>query len=346
MLQREETLDDGGHGTPRAAWERLAVSVAGAWRRPLAQYHAAMLLVTGANGELGIPLLRLLGLRGIAARALVRSERAKAMVASHLASRPPEIVRVDYHDDAALARAAEGCDAVIHLVGIIKETRAARYADTHEGVTRALISALREVGGLRVVAASIVGADPNAANSCLASRGRSDALLMDSDLPALVLRAPMVLSPESPAARALYSRASGRAVWIGDGMSKEQPLDARDFVESTCTAALRGEPLTGAFEIAGPECLTHRDLVLRAASLLGTNPRPLHVPVTVVRWLARMAERFSANPPLTEAMLGVLLHDDEVDPSPLFQALGTTPRPLDDTLRHVLRREASRTSPQ
>jgi hypothetical protein len=61
----------------------------------------------------------------------------------------------------------------------------------------------------------------------------------------------------------------------------------------------------------------------------------------IARLLARAAERFTENPPITEAMLDVLLHHDRVDIAPASRALDLAPRPLDETLRHVLRAHAS-----
>ncbi|HEU4429959.1 MAG TPA: NAD(P)H-binding protein, partial [Myxococcota bacterium] len=85
---------------------------------------ADSLVVTGANGRIGQSLLR--GAAG-PARALVRSQRAAAA----LAGTGADVRVIDLRDVDALARAAEGCTAWIHLVGILKETRAARYADAH-----------------------------------------------------------------------------------------------------------------------------------------------------------------------------------------------------------------------
>jgi hypothetical protein len=77
--------------------------------------------------------------------------------------------------------------------------------------------------------------------------------------------------------------------------------------------------------------------VRRAAALLG-RPPPLVVPVPIAaaRGLAALAERLLADPPLTPSMLGVLDHDDRVDPVPACRALGITLTPLDDTLRRCL----------
>jgi hypothetical protein len=62
----------------------------------------------------------------------------------------------------------------------------------------------------------------------------------------------------------------------------------------------------------------------------------LPIPLAAARVFAALAERFAANAPLTGAMLGVLEHDDRVDPAPACRALGITLTPLDETLRRCL----------
>ena len=52
----------------------------------------------------------------------MRSSRAAAQIADH-----PDVRVVDYTDIAGLTDACAGCDAVVHLVGIIKEGRGATY---------------------------------------------------------------------------------------------------------------------------------------------------------------------------------------------------------------------------
>jgi len=76
--------------------------------------------------------------------------------------------------------------------------------------------------------------------------------------------------------------------------------------------------------------------VLRAAALLGRHPLLVPVPLAAVRLFAVAAERFLADPPLTPAMLGVLEHDDAIDPAPAARALGLALTPLEATLRRCL----------
>ena len=96
-----------------------------------------------------------------------------------------------------------------------------------------------------------------------------------------------------------------------------------------------------ALDLAGPEALTHRELVKRAAALYQRRPWVLPVPGTIARAFAALAERFSQSPPITPAMLDVLERDDRVDSSAAFSELGVVPTPLDETLRRYVGPEAT-----
>ena len=95
------------------------------------------------------------------------------------------------------------------------------------------------------------------------------------------------------------------------------------------------------FDLAGPESLSQREFIARAARLYDGSPRVVPVPVGLVRALAFAAEKFLAEPPMTRDMLGVLLHDDRVDPEPVCKELGIELTPLDETLRRSVGPEAS-----
>ncbi len=302
------------------------------------------ILVTGANGNLGRRLLARLARAAPAApelRALVRSERAAAAVRALGLPASTSVAIVDYRDADAVGSAAAGCDAVVHLVGILKEAPGTRYADAHEATCRVLTEIAERAGLRHIVYLSVLGADPAARNACLASKGRAERILLESSVPTTVLRVPMVLGGDDPASRALRARARARTVLLlGGGASREQPIDAGD-VAAAIEAALRSpERASRLLELAGPESLPHRELLRRAAAQIGGRPRIVPVPAGLVRALAALAERLLANPPVTRPMLEVLLHDDQVDPEPACRELGITLTPLDETLRRVLHGEA------
>jgi NADH dehydrogenase len=293
-------------------------------------------LVTGANGHLGRRLLRALAARGDAPRALVRSRAAADALAGVAGDGPVEVWTADYADAAALEEAAAGCARIAHLVGILKESPTSRYVDAHERATRVIARAAERAGARRVVTVSILGTDPDSPNPCLASKGRAERILLEGKVPATVLRVPMVLGPGEHAAAALRARASARVAWlVRGGASLEQPLDGDDLLRAVLLALGDDSGAHRVLDLAGPESLPRRELVLRAAALLGTSPRIASVPWPLASLAARLLGALPSRP-VTHAMLEVLEHDDRVDPAPACRALGLELTPLDATLRRVL----------
>lgn len=294
--------------------------------------------MTGANGRLGRRLLRDLASRGEGVpRALVRSRFAADALADLAPSPPIEVWTADYANAQALADAVAGCARIAHLAGILKETSRSRYVDAHERATRALAEAAAQAGVRRIVYVSILGASPDSRNACLASKGRAERILLEGKVPSTVLRVPMVLGPGELAAEALRAQASASFVpLVRGGASLEQPLDSGDLVDALLAALDDVSDAHHAYDLAGPESLPRAELLARAAAQLGTKPpRIVPVPEGLVRGLAALCELLP-DPPLTRAMLGVLEHDDRIDPVPACRALGIELTPLAETLRRSL----------
>ena len=285
------------------------------------------ILITGANGHLGRRLIaRLQGGCGVVAA--VRSERAAAMVADSGA----EVRLVDYGDGDSLAAAAAGCEAAVHLAGIIRETAENRYADAHEGTVRKLLG----VEGIRcIVYVSVIGAERGSPNACLASKAAAESLLLSGDASARVLRVPMVLGEGDYASLALGRRAAGPVSFTFRAGSFEQPVYAGDVIDAIA-ALLEHADAPELVQLAGPERVTRRELTRRAGHVLGRGAFLVSLPIALGRMLAAMFEALSSNPPLTRAMLGVLDHDDDVDVTSACKALGLELTPLDETLRRCL----------
>jgi NADH dehydrogenase len=293
------------------------------------------ILITGANGHLGRRLLERIAREPgrFSVRALVRSRTAAEVLERLPAGVRPEVVIVDYTDTGELARAAEGCTHAVHLVGILRETRSSRYADAHEATSRALAAAAERAGLRRIVYLSILGSHPSAENACLASKGRAEQILLAGAVPALVLRVPMVIGTGDFVSRTLREQARARFVpLLRGGSGREQPIDGDDVVCAILAALGRADTRSIALDLAGPESLSRRELLDRTARLWGSRPIAIPLPYALEHAMAFAAEKLLANPPLTRAMLGVLDHDDEIDPKPACDELGIRLTPLGETL--------------
>lgn len=291
------------------------------------------IMITGANGHLGVRLIRqMAGHHEIVAA--VRSDRAKDKLLSSVNGDSLVVHVVDYTDPQSLAVPAAGCDAVVHLVGIIKETADNSYRQAHERTSEALIRAAKTAGIGRIVYLSILGSQSESVNACLASRARAEKIFLDSGILTVVIRVPMVLGEDDYASRALRNRASHTISVAVRAASLEQPVYAGDVTHGL-KAAVDGK-FSGTLELAGPECLSRRELVRRAGSVLGKRPRVISLPLAAGWLMAWFLEVIMSNPPMTRAMLGLLDHDDCVDPSQACQVLGIELTPLDEMLRLVM----------
>ena len=111
-----------------------------------------MILVTGANGFVGRHVVRELAGAGKRVRALVRGTKGAAA----LEGVECELAVGDVTDEAAVAAAVDGCDAVVHLVAII-HGRPADFERVIAGGARNVVAAARAAGVRRIVHMSALG---------------------------------------------------------------------------------------------------------------------------------------------------------------------------------------------
>jgi len=297
------------------------------------------LLVTGANGHLGRRLIERVLREGLAGRvhAVVRSEHAASSLEPLARLGPLDVSILDPRRAGSLAPLLSESTHVVHLVGILKQGSEARYVDAHEKTASALVEAAAGSSVRRLAYLSILGAGADSANACLSSKGRAEDILLGSELESVVLRVPMVLGEGDFATRALAARARSSVLpMVRGGASLEQPIYAGDVVEAILRALVTPGLANQRLDLAGPETLAGRELARRAAAVLGRTPRVIGVPLLAARLLAGLAERVLVHPPLTRAMLGVLEHDDDIDPTPACRRLSIELTPLDVTLKRCL----------
>lgn len=284
--------------------------------------------ITGANGNLGVRCIATYGAERV--RALVRSNRARQNLLAQFSNLDVRVV--DYTDPKSLKDALAECEAVVHLVGIIKETRQSSYVDAHERSCSALVDALPS-SVRNIVYLSIVGSRAESNNSCLASKGRAEDVLLGAPVSVTVLQVPMVLGEGDYASAALKRNASKSRALTFRSSSLEQPIYAGDVVAAIASAMSLSGQLR--LQLAGPESLSRAQLIQRAAAISGNQVKVSSLPLSLGMSLAWIFERLS-NPPVTRAMLGVLDHDDVINSEAAIALLGIKLTPLDTMLAQVL----------
>ena len=299
------------------------------------------ILVTGANGNLGKKFILSKGEVNVCA--LVRSEKAKDDLMSFIKAndiQDVQIVKCDYLDEQAIKELAKSCSYLLHLVGIIKENKDNGFDVVHKQTTKVLMEAIKGSGIKKCCYISILGAKEDSINACFSSRGFAEKLFLDSYIPSLVLQVPMVLGEGDYASEALKKNALSRINFTFRKLSLEQPIYAQDIIDVVNIDIKRAleedHSPSGIKTLAGPTSLTRERLIEKTAKQLGVKVKVFSLPLFLGYTLAKICEMLVSKPPITQAMLGVLDHDDDIDPLPSSKELGINLTTLDEMLEATM----------
>jgi uncharacterized protein YbjT (DUF2867 family) len=273
-------------------------------------------LVTGASGFIGSHLAERLEQEGHHVRAMTRTPDRYAGAG--------RAVFGDVTDRESLAAAMEGCDAAYYLVHSLEsEDFEQKDADAAlnfgEAAKRAGLERIIYLGGL--------GQDDGDLSPHLRSRRQVEQLLPLAGVPVTVLRAAVVvghggISWEITRQLVDHLPAMVTPHWVN---TKTQPIALPDVVRYLA-GVLEPEAARGrVFEIGGPEVLRYKDMLTRAAQIMGKRLPNLTVPLLTPglssHWLALVTDVDAATGRnLIDSMINeVVVHDhsiQEIVPGP------------------------------
>ena len=285
--------------------------------------------VTGANSSVGTVLLtRLLGQGDIRVVAGVRSTTALEGL-----PRSPRLTPaiIDYDRPESLTAALRDVDCVVHLAGVLFESKTTDYRAANVDTTRALVAAAQATGVSQVVFISSLGADPDSANAYFRSKGEAEQVVSAASMDATIIRTPLLLGPDTSGGRALCRTASQSSVRVlGGGAHRLRPLDVDDLCDGIWACAQRPVPGVRTLELVGPTTLTYRELLEQMAELQGHELTVGSTPV----WLARFGAGLvglTRTGGMTPTVIDVI-SSDEVVTHNADADLGITLTQLSDTL--------------
>lgn len=289
--------------------------------------------VTGANGSVGLNLLRHLREReDMEVVACVRSERA----AHEIPESPRVRVRVVSFDDReGLSEVMTGAACVVHLAGILLEGRGTSYESANVDTTLAVAEAAVRAGVEHLVLVSVVGADAESKNRYFRTKGLAETAFAESGIPATIVRTPILLGPGTAGASALLRTVrAGGARLLGGGRYTMRPLDVDDLCSALMRIFAKRPEGVVLHELVGPEPVTYRALLERAAEVAGTRVSLGSVPIGFAKAGAAVRSRLRGGG-FTPTVIDVITRDEVVEKNADAE-LGITLTPLTETLRRIL----------
>jgi dTDP-glucose 4,6-dehydratase len=288
-------------------------------------------LVAGATGFVGQRLVRALVDRGEEVVAFSRSASETAFPAG------VEPFDGDLGDPESLEGLCDGVDVAYYL---IHSLTAENFAERDRRYARRFREIADAAGVDRVVYLSGISGDEDDLSPHLASRREVEEVLAEGEADLTVLRAAVIVGPESASFRIiddLTDRLPVMAVpkWV---RTPCQPIDVRDVVRYLVglldAPATRGET----YDIGAPETWTYASLLNLTAREKGKRvlivPVPVMTPGLSAYWLRFTTDvQYSIARPLAESMR----HPVTVRPDrDLQQVVAIDRTPIDESVRWAL----------
>lgn len=290
-----------------------------------------LITVFGGSGFIGRHVVQALASKGYRVRVAVRRPNEALFVKTSGVVGQVEPVQANIRDERSVRNAVQGAQAVINLVGILRQVGPQRFEAVHAMGADRLARATKAAGIEIFVHISAIGADANSSSAYARTKALAEAAVLKHLPRAAILRPSVVFGPDDQFFNrfAAMARMSPVLPLIGGGETRFQPVYVKDVAEAIVRAVETDAVDGRVFELGGPEPLTMRRVMELVLYETCRNRVLLPVPFAVARVLAAVVQ-FLPGAPLTLDQLRLLAFDNVVSDAAraegrTLQGLGLVP---------------------
>jgi NADH dehydrogenase len=226
-----------------------------------------------------------------------------------LAGLSVELVEADTTKSESLNEALEGVNTIIHTVAIAIEKGGRTYEEINYQGTVNLVDAASKHRINRFINISQLGASPDLPYRFLASKGRAQAYVSQSNLDWTTFRPSVIWGPEDE-----FANTFARLVpltplifpIVGGDDARFQPVWVGDVAKAVIKALDDPTTYHQEFELGGPEVLTLEQIERRTLKAVGARRWMIPFPMPLLRVIATLMEAILPAPPVTRSLLEML----------------------------------------
>jgi uncharacterized protein YbjT (DUF2867 family) len=264
------------------------------------------IFIAGATGFVGGHLTEELLLQGHQLVLLSHNRKAVDRIGV-------SFVQGDISEPDSFLAAVKGCDAVINLVGIIREFPAKNitFERLHVEATANMISVAQRAGVLRYLQISALGARLDAVSAYHQTKWRAEELVRGSGLAWTIFRPSIIFGVGDAFVNMLAGQLKLAPVMpvIGSGQYRLQPLHADDLARCFARSLEMPETAGHSYDLCGPDRFSYCELLDCIANAMGKKPPlKLKMPLWLMQPLIEALQRFTLFP-ITKDQLQMLLEE-------------------------------------
>jgi NADH dehydrogenase len=205
--------------------------------------------------------------------------------------------------------ALEGIDAIVHTVAIAIEKGGRTYEEINYQGTVNLVDSATLLGVQRFINISQLGADPALPYRFLASKGRAQAYVAQSDLNWTAFRPSVIWGPEDEFANTFARLVPLTPIIfpiVGGEDARFQPVWVEDVAASVVKAIDDQSTIDKEFELGGPDILTLEEIERRTLAAINARRLMIPFPMPLLRVIVTIMEKLLPAPPVTRSLLELL----------------------------------------
>jgi uncharacterized protein YbjT (DUF2867 family) len=283
-----------------------------------------LVTLIGGGGFLGRYVARELMKAGARVRIAQRDPRAALFLRTQGGLGQMQFAAVDVTKPESVARAVQGSDGVVNLVGVLAGNFHAVQAEGAATVAQVAAAA----GVTALVHVSAIGADAASDSAYGRSKGDGEAAVRAAFPRATILRPSIVFGREDQFVNRFAGMiAATPVVPVLRAGARFQPVYVADVANAVTRALAEPGRFGGeTLELGGPDVLTMGDLIRWIAQAIGRAPRIVELPDAIGGLIAKAG--FLPGAPITADQWKMLQRDNVVTGTDGLAALGITPTPM------------------
>ncbi|WBX86231.1 complex I NDUFA9 subunit family protein [Sphingosinicella microcystinivorans] len=289
---------------------------------------AKLITIFGGSGFVGRYVVQALAKTGARLRVATRDPHLALHVRPLAALGQLDFVRTDLGNAASLARAVEGADAVVNLVGTLSDSHGG-FEAVHVKGAGAIAKAAAAAGAAVLVHVSALGADAESESGYGRSKALGEAAVRAAFPKATILRPSVIFGSEDGFLNRFAGLLRLPVVPVVAPATKFQPVYVVDVARAIAAAACEPSLHAGkTVSLGGPDVLTMRGLLDWLAQTTGRDPVLVDVPDAAAGLLASLTGWLPGAPLTTDQWK--MLQTDNVVPegAPGLSALGVDATPM------------------
>jgi len=283
----------------------------------------ALVTVFGGDGFIGRYVCEFLLRRGVRVRVASRDRRNSYFIQPLGQVGQFGFVHADITDAEAVARALDGANLAINLVGVFKKMQA-----VHVDGARNIAEAALKAGATALVHISAIGADLDSPSNYGRTKGEGEAAVRKAFPAATIIRPSLAFGPEDDLTNRFARLAQLPFLPVIAAKRNFQPVYVRDLGKAIAMAALDPPRFGGqTLEIGGPQVLSMVELHRAVLEITGQKPELVPMPDAFGNLLSWFG--WLPGAPLTRDQWAMLQRDNVTTGKlPGLEAFGIKPTPL------------------